>query len=975
MVSKGAPKRLWDFGLVHQAEIMSRMSRGGNGRTGYESVTGETPDISEWLDFDFYDWVWYHDPPDTMAETSEEIRKIGRWLGVANRVGSALTYWILTASGAKVIARSTVQHVTAQEQLDESISRRLREFQRELDERLNDAGFVIDNIFEKENVLQDEDLDDDPAYGDGSHTPTDEEYRMHTKPPERPDEDEIESEAYDKYLGAEMLVDFGVEGRKRATVKQRVRDFDGNLVGKSHKNPMLDTSEYIIEYEDGTSDRMFANTIAENIYAQVDEEGKQFALLKEITDHRTDENAIDIANGFTVLPNGRRIRKRTTKGWKLLVEWMDGSTTWVPLKDLKETNPVELAEYAIANKLQEEPAFAWWINTVMRRRDRIVAKLQKKYWRTDYKFGIRIPKTVEEALQIDKMTGTKHWENAIKKEMEKVGVAYMVKNGITPDDVRNGRVKEMIGFQEIKCHVVFDVKMDFTRKARFVAGGHMTQPATSMTYSSVVSRDSVRLAFLLATLNGLQILSCDIGNAYLNAPCREKIWFQAGRECGHDMGKVMVITRALYGLRTSGASWRQMLSDTLQSPEFGYRQSRGDPDVYMKRRSRPNGSNYYEMVLVFVDDILCVSHDPQEFMNRLGKIYDLRGTVSEPSIYLGANVMKHQLPNGSSCWAMSSETYVKNAIINVKELLREDGRELRTTKRRGRTPLSISYKPELDQTTELPPAMISRYLQLIGILRWAIELGRIDITLETALMSQYSASPREGHLEAVYHIFAYLACHPNGRIMFDATTPLIDEDCFQHDVDWKPFYGDVQEEEPIDMPTPLGLPVEISCFVDANHAGNVVTRRSHTGLIIFVQNAPIIWYSKKQNTVESSTFGSELVALRVARDLISALRIKLRLFGVPLKGPANVLCDNLGVVKNTSIPESTLTKKHNSINYHIVRESAAMGMLRVGKEDTETNLADVLTKILSQPRREKLLGAFVYLRQEKEDNEIERINH
>jgi hypothetical protein len=143
-----------------------------------------------------------------------------------------------------------------------------------------------------------------------------------------------------------------------------------------------------------------------------------------------------------------------------------------------------------------------------------------------------------------------------------------------------------------------------------------------------------------------------------------------------------------------------------------------------------------------------------------------------------------------------------------------------------------------------------------------------------------------------------------------------------------------------------------------------------------VQNAPIIWYSKKQNTVESSTFGSELVALRVARDLIAALRTKLRLFGVPLKGPANVLCDNLGVVKNTSIPESTLTKKHNLINYHIVREAAAMGMLRVGKEDTETNLADVLTKILSQPRREKLLSAFVYLKLEDTDQEdIERNNH
>jgi hypothetical protein len=102
----------------------------------------------------------------------------------------------------------------------------------------------------------------------------------------------------------------------------------------------------------------------------------------------------------------------------------------------------------------------------------------------------------------------------------------------------------------------------------------------------------------------------------------------------------------------------------------------GDSDVYMKKQSRPNGSDYYEMVLVFVDDILCISHNPKEVMDRLGKIYELRGTVKEPSIYLGANITKHQLPNGSTCWAMSSETYVKNAIENVKELLHEDGREL-----------------------------------------------------------------------------------------------------------------------------------------------------------------------------------------------------------------------------------------------------------------------------------------------------------
>ena len=83
------------------------------------------------------------------------------------------------------------------------------------------------------------------------------------------------------------------------------------------------------------------------------------------------------------------------------------------------------------------------------------------------------------------------------------------------------------------------MKMDFTRKARFVAGGHTTETPVGICYSSVVSRDSVRIAFLVAALNDLDILATDIGNAYLNAPCREKIWFEAGLECGHaSKGKV-----------------------------------------------------------------------------------------------------------------------------------------------------------------------------------------------------------------------------------------------------------------------------------------------------------------------------------------------------------------------------------------------------------------------------------------------------
>ena len=156
--------------------------------------------------------------------------------------------------------------------------------------------------------------------------------------------------------------------------------------------------------------------------------------------------------------------------------------------------------------------------------------------------------------------------------------------------------------------------------------------------------------------------------------------------------------------------------------------------------------------------------------------------------------------------------------------------------------------------------MGSRFLQLIGILRWAIELGRLDIFVEVSQLSQHQALPRRGHLEALYHIFAYLKKHENGaRIVFDPLTPNIDERVFNPDADWRDFYGDISEELPPNMPEPKGKSVIISCFVDANHAGNMITRRSHTGIIIYVQNAPIIWFC--QNTVESSSFGSEFVAL------------------------------------------------------------------------------------------------------------------
>ena len=194
----------------------------------------------------------------------------------------------------------------------------------------------------------------------------------------------------------------------------------------------------------------------------------------------------------------------------------------------------------------------------------------------------------------------------------------------------------------------------------------------------------------------------------------------------------------------------------------------------------------------------------------------------------------------------------------------------------------------------------------------------------------------------------------------DPDEPGTDERIFNINANWKEFYGDVVEEDPPGMPEPLGKPVLQSVFVDSDHASNVVTCRSQTGIFQFLNNALIKSFSKRQNTVESSTFGAELVALRIARDLTVEQRLKLKSIGVRIRGPVNIHCDNKGGAKNTSVPESTLSKKHNSINYHVIRESAAAGILCVGKEDTETNLADALSKLVPYSRKQALLGNILW---------------
>ena len=142
MLKKKVPTRLWDYGLGYESNILNRIPRGHQQRTGLEMVTGETPDISEWIDFEFYDRVWFYDRK--KMEMDDTGRKLARWLGVAHRVGSDLCYWLLLSSG-KVIARTTVQHVTREDMLNDDVRRLTDKFDRDVDERLDDQAFLAED--------------------------------------------------------------------------------------------------------------------------------------------------------------------------------------------------------------------------------------------------------------------------------------------------------------------------------------------------------------------------------------------------------------------------------------------------------------------------------------------------------------------------------------------------------------------------------------------------------------------------------------------------------------------------------------------------------------------------------------------------------------------------------------------------------------------------------------------------------------
>ncbi len=233
---------------------------------------------------------------------TDEQAKIGRWLGIAHRVGSDMTYWILTKSG-KLIARSTKQHITTTTNMaTDAIKNTTATFDAK---PLDDENFHID-LPSHVLYLQD---NDEVVRPDLPAIPLEAEYGDMMQDPKYT-ADDIEFETFDQYLGAEFLVNLNGE-TAMATVSTHAKDNEGNAIGKRNPNPLLDTREYKCAMEDGPVYQYNANAIADNIYSRCDDEGRRHAVLQEIIDHTKDRTAVDMPNGGTQQQGkGGEIRKR-----------------------------------------------------------------------------------------------------------------------------------------------------------------------------------------------------------------------------------------------------------------------------------------------------------------------------------------------------------------------------------------------------------------------------------------------------------------------------------------------------------------------------------------------------------------------------------------------------------------------------------------------------------------------------------------
>ena len=233
------------------------------------------------------------------------------------------------------------------------------------------------------------------------------------------------------------------------------------------------------------------------------------------------------------------------------------------------------------------------------------------------------------------------------------------------------------GWHKTTGHIIFDVKMDFTWKARWVKDDHKAPDLTTSSFACFVSWESIRIGLTYAGLLRLPVIGGDIKNAYLQAPSSEKHFIVCGPEFGtENVGRVALIPRALYGGKVAGRDFWHYLHECMGW--LGFTSSCADPDVWFRLLTRSTGKVYYEYVLLYVDNVLVISEQANSVLRKeIGKYWVLKEeSIGPPSKYLGGKLQEVMVLNGVNAWAFGSSQYVQSAVKNVYEHLAKHGFKL-----------------------------------------------------------------------------------------------------------------------------------------------------------------------------------------------------------------------------------------------------------------------------------------------------------
>ena len=399
MTRTQTPSKLWDHCLELEGYICSHTAINSfelQGQVPETVFSGQTADISPFVELPWYAWVYYWD---SKAQYPESKEKLGRWLSPSIDIGPAMTAKVLKPNG-QLLHVSTYRPLSDDEMQDPGEKRKRDQYDSMLRKKLGKPLSVADleelGIHMPEYELYEDDHEGGHQHADDA-------------------EDLVTEETGDQYIGAEVSLPKNGQLHTRKVIRRQCNDC-GDLIGKANQNPILDTRSYQVQFPGGEIAPYAANLIAENMITQCDPDGNQFLLLESITDHKKDKSAVPSEDRYVTV-NGRQHHHITTKGWKLCVTWRDGTSSWERLSDLKESYPIQVTEYAVGQDLTHEPAFAWWVQKFLRKRGHIVSAVKQRYAKRSHKFGIEVPHMVKRALEIDRENRNSLWREAIAKGM------------------------------------------------------------------------------------------------------------------------------------------------------------------------------------------------------------------------------------------------------------------------------------------------------------------------------------------------------------------------------------------------------------------------------------------------------------------------------------------------------------------------------------------------------------------------------